>query len=133
MLLLPRGKTVAWTADLDGDGSPEWILETSKVRAVFSTQDGGRWTEFTGKDINANFLPEQGTFAGSGPVDVHANGDTLEITGKNGKRTVRLIDSVLSVEQVSPLPRDGLSDNQNGSTSLIVERLSSGHSVYTLK
>ena len=75
VLLIPRGKTVAWTADLDGDGSPEWILESQKVRAVFSTQDGGRWTEFTWKDGNLNFLPEQGVFAGVGRVDVRESGD----------------------------------------------------------
>ena len=43
LILTPRGGTVAWTADLDGDGAPEWILESPKVRAVFSAQDGGRW------------------------------------------------------------------------------------------
>ena len=133
MLLLPRGQTVAWTADLDGDGSPEWVLETSKVRAVFSTQDGGRWVEFTGKGHQPELSPEQGVFAGSGPVDVRANGDALEITGRNWKRTVRLVDNVLSVEQTSPLPRDGLSNNQNGSTSLSVERPASGRSIFTLK
>ena len=50
--------------------SPEWILESAKVRAVFSTQDGGRWMEFTWKDTNTNFLPENGIFAQAGPVEV---------------------------------------------------------------
>ena len=36
-------------ADLDGDGSPEWILESAKVRAVFSAQDGGRWMDLPGR------------------------------------------------------------------------------------
>ncbi|HEY1342006.1 MAG TPA: hypothetical protein VGF59_31055, partial [Bryobacteraceae bacterium] len=45
MLLLPRGQTVAWSADLDGDGTTEWVLESHKVRAIFSSQDGGRWME----------------------------------------------------------------------------------------
>ena len=66
VVLLPRGRTVAWSADLDGDGSPEWVLESQKVRAIFSGQDGGRWMEFTWKDTNLNFLPEQGLFAGAG-------------------------------------------------------------------
>ena len=57
-LVLPRDRTVAWTADLDGDGSPEWVLESRRVRAVFSPRDGGRWMEFTAKDSNTNFLPE---------------------------------------------------------------------------
>ncbi len=60
VLLLPRGRTVAWSADLDGDGAPEWVLETQKVRAVFSSQDGGRWMEFNWKDTNLNFLPVRG-------------------------------------------------------------------------
>src|ERR1017187_3587722 len=59
VVLIPRGRTVAWSADLDGDGSPEWVLETQKVRAVFSAQDGGRWMEFNWKDTNLNYLPDQ--------------------------------------------------------------------------
>ncbi len=133
VLLIPRGRTVAWTADLDGDGYPEWVLEYQKVRAIFSTQDGGRWMEFTGKDLNANFLPEQGVFAASGPVEIHAGSDSLEIIGKGWKRTVRLADSVLTIDQTSPLPADRLTDDRRGSTTLTIARPSPSRAIYTLK
>jgi hypothetical protein len=132
VLLLPRGKTVAWTADLDGDGSPEWVLESQKARAIFSTQDGGRWMEFTAKDINVNFLPEQGVFTGPGPVEVHAAGDTLEFAGKGWQRTVRLTESTLAIEQSTPLPADGLIPDRRGNTNLTISRPSPVRSVYTL-
>jgi hypothetical protein len=120
VLLLPRGRTVAWSADLDGDGSPEWVLESQKARAVFSTQDGGRWSEFTWKDGGVNFLPEQGVFAGAGRVDIREAGDGLEISGKGWKRTVRLVDSALTVE--GALPADGLSPEKRGNVSLSIDR-----------
>ena len=103
---------VAWTADLDGDGSPEWILESAKVRAVFSAQDGGRWMEFTWKDTNTNFLPETGVFAQAGPVEVRQNGDALEFTGKGWKRTVTLNGAALTVEQSTPLPAEILTTRE---------------------
>ncbi|MBZ5620587.1 MAG: beta-galactosidase [Acidobacteriia bacterium] len=133
LLLLPRGRTVAWTADLDGDGSPEWVLESQKVRAVFSTQDGGRWMEFTGKDLNSNLLPDQGIFATPGPVDVRADGDSLEFSAKGWKRTVRLLEGVVTIEQTSPLPADGLTTDRRGNTTLTIERPSPSRAVYTLK
>ena len=133
LLLLPRGRTVAWTADLDGDGSPEWVLESQKVRAVFSTQDGGRWMELNAKELNASFLPEQGIFAATGPVEVHAAGDTLEFIGKGWKRTVRLSDNAVTVEQTTPLPADGLTSDRRGNTTLTIERPSPTRAVYTLK
>ncbi len=101
--LVPRGKTVAWSADLDGDGSPEWILESPRARAVFSTQDGGRCVEFTWKDTNTNFLPEGGLFAQTGPVEVRAAAGGLEFAGKGWKRTVTLTDASLAIEQSAPL------------------------------
>jgi hypothetical protein len=131
-LLLPRGRTVAWTADLDGDGYPEWILESQKVRAIFSAQDGGRWMEFTWKDTNYNFLPEGGALAAPGPVEVHANGDTLEFQGKTWKRTVSLSGSALTVEQNSPLPADALAPGKRGNTSLTIDHASPTRAVYKL-
>jgi hypothetical protein len=131
-LLLPRGRTVAWSADLDGDGSPEWILESQKARAVFSTQDGGRWTELTWKDGNLNFLPEQGVFAGSGRVEIRDMGDSLEFTGKGWKRTAKLVDGALTIEQSTPLPADPLSGERRGNVTFSIERLSPGTAVYRL-
>jgi hypothetical protein len=132
LVMAPRGKTVAWTADLDGDGSPEWILDSPKARAVFSSQDGGRWTEFTWKDGNVNFLPEQGAFAGAGPVEVRANGDGLEFTGKGWTRMVRLADAALTMEQSVALPTDGLRPGKQGNISLSITRQTPSRAVYSL-
>jgi hypothetical protein len=131
-LLVPRGRTVAWTADLDGDGSPEWILETQRVRAVFSSQDGGRWMEFTWKDGNFNFLPDQGTLAGGGPAEIRADGDGLVISGKGWQRTVRLSDTVLTVEQSTPLPLDRLTPERRGNVNFTIERRSPAVAVYRI-
>jgi len=133
VLLLPRGRTVAWSADLDGDGSPEWVLESQKVRAVFSSQDGGRWMELNAKDLNANFLPDQGLFTGSGRVEVHPNGDTLEFAGKGWKRTVRLAENTLTIDQTTPLPADGLSSERRGNVSLMIAHPAPARAVYTLQ
>ena len=124
VILLPRGGTVAWTADLDGDGSPEWVLESPKVRAVFSSRDGGRWMELTWKDTDSNFLPVDGAWAQTGPVEVHANGDSLEFLGNGWTRTVRLSGASLTVEQSSPLPRDSLTQQTSDNLSFTIERTS---------
>ena len=132
-LVAPRNGVVAWSADLDGDGSPEWVLESRRARAVFSTQDGGRWMEFTWKDSDTNFLPEQGVFGASGAVQVRAAGDALEFEGKGWKRTVRLVDAALVVEQTTALPPDRLAPEKLGNVGLSIERASPVRTVYTLK
>jgi hypothetical protein len=132
LVLVPRTTAVVWTADLDGDGAPEWILESAKVRAVFSTQDGGRWMEFTWKDTNTNFLPETGLFAQAGPVEVRQHGDKLEFTGKGWKRTVTLTGATLTVEQSAPLPPETLSTDKRGNLTLTVERPAPTRAVYGL-
>lgn len=132
VVLVPRIATVAWTADLDGDGAPEWILESAKVRAVFSAQDGGRWMEFTWKDTNTNFLPETGVFAQTGPAEVRPNGDALEFTGKGWKRTVTLSGAALTIEQSTPLPPETLTGEKRGNLTLTVERTAPGRAVYGL-
>jgi hypothetical protein len=133
VLALPSGGAVAWTADLDGGGSPQWVLESRRARAVFSTQDGGRWMEFTAKDSDTNFLPEQGLFAAAGPVEVEAAGDSLVFSSKNWKRTARLVDGALTVEQTTPLPPDPLAPQKRGSASLSIERTSPSRVTYTLR
>jgi hypothetical protein len=132
-LVAPRNRVVAWSADLDGDGSPEWVLESRQARAVFSTQDGGRWMEFTWKDSDTNFLPEQGVFGAFGAVEVRASGDALEFEGKGWRRTVRLVDSALTVEQTTALPPDHLAPQKVGNTSLSIERATPTRAVYTLR
>ena len=132
-ILIPRGKTVAWTADLDNDGTPEWILESARIRAVFSPQDGGRWMEFTWKDTDANFLPDAGAFAAPGPVEVSAAGDLLEFTAPGWKRTVTLSGNVLTIEQSTPLPPDHLEAEKRGNVVLTIDRPSPMRAVYTLR
>jgi hypothetical protein len=133
VVLIPRGQTVAWSADLDGDGSPEWVLETQKVRAVFSAQDGGRWMEFNWKDTNLNYLPEQGALVARGPVEVRAAGDTLEFAGAGWKRTVRLDGSTLTFEQTTPLPPDGLTPDRRGNIDFKIAHPTPGRAVYSLE
>ncbi len=133
VLLLPRGRTVVWSADLNGDGSPEWVLETQKVRAVFSSQDGGRWMELTWKDTNTNFIAEQGALAGGGPVTAKALADGVEFTGAGWSRTVRLSETALTIEQSTPLPSGGLASGKRGNVTLTVERPSPNRAVYTIQ
>jgi hypothetical protein len=136
-LAIPRGQSVAWSADLDGDGVPEWVLENQKARAVFSSQDGGRWLEFVWKDAapnGLNVLPEGGAFVGTGPVEVHAGDGALEFTGKDWKRTVRLAgaDARIAVEQTTPLPAETLETGKHNEITLQVARESASRAVYTL-
>ncbi|MBZ5578443.1 MAG: beta-galactosidase [Acidobacteriia bacterium] len=132
-LLLPRAGTVAWTADLDGDGLPEWVLESPQVRAVFSTRDGGRWMELTWKDTDTNFLPEDGALAQPGTAHIHAAGDALILEGNGWVRTVRLSGATLTLERTSELPRDALAPQTIGNVSLAIERPSPTRTVYTLQ
>jgi hypothetical protein len=130
VVLLPRAGTVAWSADLDGDGSPEWVLESQKVRAVFSSRDGGRWMELTWKDTDTNFLPVEGAFAQTGPVEVRAHGDSLEFLGSGWTRTVQLSDASLTIQQTSPLPPDSLVPQTSGNVGFTIERTSPTHVVF---
>ncbi|MGB7759751.1 MAG: hypothetical protein WBL61_07980 [Bryobacteraceae bacterium] len=131
VLLLPRGRTTVWTADLDGDGAPEWILETERARAVFSAEDGGRWMEFTAKPGNANFLPEAGLFAAPGPVAIRALDDGLEFTGPRWRRTARLAGATLTIDQDTPLPATPADPIKIGSTTLTVDHPTPTRAVYT--
>jgi hypothetical protein len=132
VLLLPRGDALAWTADLDGDGSPEWILESQQARAVFSTQDGGRWSEFTWKDTGVNFLPVEGLFAGAGGVAISPGQGSLEMSGNAWKRTFRLRAGSITVDQAG-LPPVALDTTKRGNITFSVERVSGSRIVFTAK
>ncbi|MGA7236110.1 MAG: hypothetical protein WBY44_10545, partial [Bryobacteraceae bacterium] len=132
ILAVPHVGTVVWSADLDDDGSPEWILESAQVRAVFSMQDGGRWMEFTWKDGGLNFLPEQGMFASADPVEVRKAGDALEFIGNGWTRTARLDGAALTIAQNPALPPDSLKATKRGNVSLTISRENAGRVKYAL-
>jgi len=123
-ILLPRAGTAVWTADLDGDGSPEWIIESQKVRAVFSSKEGGRWTEFVWKDTNTNFLPVEGALAGSGPVQVQAEGAILSFSGNGWSRSVSLAGDALTIEQTPAVPAESLAAQTSGNVRFSIDRQS---------
>jgi hypothetical protein len=135
--LIPRERGASWAADLDGDGSPEWVLESQKVRAVFSSSDGGRWMEFVWKDTDTNFLPVEGALGRTGPVEVHADGNTLHFSGNNWTRTVSLTDDTLTIEQSPSLPSESLPSTtaaaRPGNITLSMERQSPGRVVYRIR
>jgi hypothetical protein len=105
LLALPRDQTLAWQADLDGDGIAEQILENQRARAVFSTA-GGRWLEFVWKDSNSNVLPESGALPGTDRVSIDAAKEELRFRGAGWTRTVRLdpAEARLTIDQTAALP-----------------------------
>jgi len=133
--VIPRGESLAYSADLDGDGQMEWILENARVRAVFSPQDGGRWLEFVWKDSGLNLLPENGALAGTGAADVQINADgALEFRGNGWRRLVHLAPGAasLEVEQSTPLPPETLRTGKKNDIVLRVTRESPAKAVYSL-
>ncbi len=134
--VIPRGETLAYSADLDEDGTAEWVLENQRARAVFSARDGGRWLEFVWKDSNLNLLPESGALAGEGAADVQANPDgSLEFRARGWRRTVRLggTGAVLTVEQATALPPETLRTEKKSNIVFKVTRESPGRAVYSLE
>jgi hypothetical protein len=131
-VLVPRAGVVAWSADLDGDGSPEWVLESQKARAIFSSCDGGRWMEFTWKDTGTNFLPPEGALSQTGAVQVLADGDMLTFSGNGWTRSVSLNGARLKVEQSTSLP-DLLAPQTVQNLSLSAERQSDSAVVYEIQ
>lgn len=136
-LLIPRGQAIAWSADLDGDGAPEWVLENQKARAVFSARDGGRWLEFVWKDAapnGLNVLPENGALAGAGPVDVRPGEGTLEFIGQGWHRSVTLAgaEARLTVEQNTPLPGASLETGRHNEITFQVTHESASRAIFSL-
>jgi Domain of unknown function (DUF1926) len=133
VLIVPRNGTAVWSADLDNDGQREFVLESAKARAVFSAQDGGRWMEFTAKEINANFLPEQGAFAAAATAAVREDGGALVFSGQGWQRTVRLSGGTLTVEQTTALPSDGLAPLRQNGIAFTIEHPSATRAIYKLE
>jgi hypothetical protein len=65
-------------------------------------------------------------------VEVRANGDALEFTGKGWTRTVRLAAEALTILQSSPLPVDGLTSGKQGNIALSIARQTPSRAVYSL-
>ena len=105
ILALPRNQTLAWRADLDGDGVPEHVLENQRARAVFSTA-GGRWLEFVWKDTGQDVLPEQGLWPGAERIRIEAIGGGLRFQAAGWTRTATLDPAAarLTMDHSAPLP-----------------------------
>jgi hypothetical protein len=134
--VIPRGVTLAYSADLDADGQPEWILENQRARAIFSAQDGGRWLEFVWKDSGLDVLPEIGALAGTGAADVQMGPDgSLEFRGSSWRRTVRLAGNgaVLTVEQTTPLQPEKLQTGKKSEVIFNVTRETPSRAIYTIE
>ncbi|MDQ6705104.1 MAG: hypothetical protein M3Z85_03950 [Acidobacteriota bacterium] len=113
LLVIPRGETVVYSADFDQDGQPEHILESQKVRAVFSNLDGGRWMEFVWKDSGLNALPEAGI--------------------KVGKARLALRGAELTIETSAPEPPSpSLKSEKRGDIFLQVQRPAPNRAIYSL-
>jgi hypothetical protein len=132
--VVPRGDTLAYAADLDGDGEAEWVLESQRARAVFSSRDGGRWREFVWKDSGTNVLPESGALASTGATEVEIMPDSsLEFRAAGRRRTVRLTGATLTVDQTGPLPGETLETGKKGDLDFRTTRESSGRAVYRIE
>jgi hypothetical protein len=134
--VIPRGETLAYSADLDGDGQSEWVLENQRARATFSAQDGGRWLEFVWKDSGFDVLPEMGGLAGTGATDVQIGSDgSLEFRGSGWRRIVRLAGTaaVLTVEQTTPLPPEKLPTGKKNEVVFRLTRETPNRAVYAIE
>ena len=77
---------------------------------------------------------QPGILSGSGPVEVHTAGDDgLEFTGKGWRRTVRLKENVVTVEQTPAVPADRLGEEKRGNVTLSIERVSPSRVIYSMK
>ncbi len=134
--VIPRGETIAYSADLDNDGQPEWVLENQRARAVFSARDGGRWLEFVWKDSGLNVLPENGALAAAGVAGVQINPDSsLGFHVNVHLRTVRLSGSAatLTVEQTGPIPQEALHTEKRSDLVFRVTRESATRVIYSIE
>jgi hypothetical protein len=138
-VVIPRNEAVAYSADLDGDGSPEWILENQRVRAVFTAQDGGRWLEFVWKDSALNVIQEDGAMAGRGPVEIAMQNDhgeaRLVMRTKDWQRVVQLAGGrpELVFQQSIALPADATRTEKHNEVLFHVTRESAERAVYSLE
>ncbi len=79
-VVIPRGGAVRYAAELTGTAGAQTVLENSRIRAVFSQPDGGRWIEFYWKESGKSLLPPEGV-ALARPVKMELDGDSLLLAG----------------------------------------------------
>ncbi len=92
-VVMPRGGSVTYSADLLDTGGAQRVWENSRVRAVFSKADGGRWLEFYWKPSGKSLLPADGVFIAR-PVKVELRGDELTIAGVSGLPVIPAAENV---------------------------------------
>jgi len=134
ILPVRRGEVVAQAIDLDGDGTPDWILENHRVRAAFNGLDG-RWMEYVWKETGTNFLPEAGALPMTGPVTIKATQEggvaRLELNGPRQRRTIELAaERGLAIRQDSPL--EAVKPDKRDGVVFGIEKRSAGEAVFTL-
>ncbi|MGH9723419.1 MAG: hypothetical protein ACRD8O_24685, partial [Bryobacteraceae bacterium] len=127
-----RGGTAVHSADVDGDGASDWLIESRQVRAVFSGGDG-RWMEFVWKDSGTNLLGEAGAIPLGGSVSAQPIKDGVTFIAGKMRRTVRLNGptGALEIEQDAPL--DGIRPETRDGVSLTMERSGPGRVVFSLR
>jgi hypothetical protein len=76
-LVIPRGGSVNYQADLLDVGTAQQVWENDRIRAVIA---GQRWIEFYWKESGRSLLPPEGV-ALSGPATVELQGNELTLDG----------------------------------------------------
>jgi hypothetical protein len=78
-IAIPRGHTVRYEAQLDGVGAPQFVIESAKVRAVFTQMQGGRWLELVWKESGKNVLVGRSVAVGN--VEIELQDNVLSLSG----------------------------------------------------
>lgn len=76
-VVIPRGQTVAYQAQMDGVGTPEYVLESAHVRAVFANAQGGRWLELVWKESGRSLLADGNTTLGLARMELQDTALTI--------------------------------------------------------
>jgi hypothetical protein len=133
VLPIPRGATVTYARDLDGDGVVDVIIENQRVRASFSGADG-RWLEWIWKDSSLNLLPDSGLLPEPDRVRALVSGSAIEIRSSNGLRKVSLsADNRLTIEEERPLPKETLASGKKDGVTFSIERPTPNRAVYMME
>ncbi len=83
IVAIPRADASSYQADLLGNGAMQQVWENTRLRAVFSHEDGGRWIELYWKPSGKSLLPPEGVAIAS-PVRIGLSGAEITLTSLNG-------------------------------------------------